>query len=74
MSGSVKKGERLFSLREASERCGVSTSRLRRLASRGVLKAQKAGSYWIVSEAALADFKALERPRGVRASARGTAE
>jgi excisionase family DNA binding protein len=60
----------MLSLREASERCGVSTSRLRRLASRGVLEAQKAGSYWIVSEAALQDFAALDRPRGVRASAR----
>jgi excisionase family DNA binding protein len=67
----AKSRERLLSLREASERCGVSTSRLRRLASRGVLKAQKAGSYWVVSESALAEFKALERPPGVRESARG---
>lgn len=60
----------MLSLREASERCGVSTSRLRRLAARGVLRAQKVGSYWVVSETAVKEFEALERPRGVRASAR----
>jgi hypothetical protein len=59
-----------MSLREAADRCGISTSRLRRLASRGVLSAQKIGSYWAVSERAMADFEALERPHGVRASAR----
>lgn len=62
--------EQLLSLRQASERCGVSTSRLRRLAAAGVLGARKAGSYWVVSERALEQFMLLERPRGVRAGAR----
>jgi len=62
--------EPLLSLRQASERCGVSTSRLRRLAASGVLDARKAGSYWVVSESALQQFMRLARPRGVRAGAR----
>lgn len=61
---------RMLSLKEASERSGVSTSRLRRLAAAGTLRAQKAGAYWVVSEAALREFMSLERPRGVRSSAR----
>jgi hypothetical protein len=63
----------MLSLREASEQCGISTSRLRRLAASGVLQATKAGAYWIVSERAVAEFQALERPRGVRTSARAEA-
>lgn len=62
----------LLSLREAAAQSGVSASRLRRLASSGVLKAQKAGAYWVVSAAALEDFMAVERPRGVRRSARAS--
>ncbi len=61
---------RILSLSEAAERSGVSASRLRRLAAAGTLRAQKAGAYWVVSEAALREFMALERPRGVRSSAR----
>ena len=60
----------MLSLKEASERSGASTSRLRRLAAAGDSACRKAGAYWIVSEAALRDFMALERPRGVRSSAR----
>jgi excisionase family DNA binding protein len=63
----------LLSLREASERCHVSTSRLRRLAARGVLRASKVGAYWVVTKEALDEFMELERPRGVRVSARGAA-
>ena len=37
---------------------------------RGPCGPRKAGAYWIVSEAALREFMALERPRGVRSSAR----
>jgi excisionase family DNA binding protein len=62
--------EKLLSLRQASERCGVSTSRLRRLAATHVLGARKVGAYWVVSESALEEFIRLERPRGVRADAR----
>jgi hypothetical protein len=62
--------EPLLSLRQASEHCGVSTSRLRRLAASGVLDARKAGSYWVVSQSALENFMRLQRPRGVRADAR----
>jgi excisionase family DNA binding protein len=62
----------ILSLREAATKSGVSASRLRRLAASGVLEAQKAGTYWVVSAAALDDFMALERPRGVRRSARGS--
>lgn len=65
--------EPLLSLRQAAERCGVSASRLRRLAAQGVLDAQKAGSYWVVSEASLDEFMRLSRPRGVRRSARSEA-
>lgn len=62
--------ERMLSLSEAARRSGVSASRLRRLAATGTLRAEKAGAYWVVSEEALEEFMALERPRGVRASAR----
>lgn len=64
--------ERLLSLRQAAERSGVSASRLRRLAAQGVLDAQKAGAYWVVSEPALEKFMRLTRPHGVRRSARTT--
>lgn len=60
----------LLSLRQAAARSGVSSSRLRRLAASGTLRARKAGSYWVVSEAALEAFMRLERPRGVKAGDR----
>lgn len=56
--------KRLLSLREASERCGLSTSRLRRLAAQGTLRAQKAGAYWVVDEESLRAFMATERKPG----------
>jgi len=67
--------EALLSLSEASVRSGLSTSRLRRLAAADVLHARKAGSYWVVTEAALEDLMRMPRPRGVKAGARpGQAE
>jgi hypothetical protein len=60
----------LLSLRQAAARSGISASRLRRLAAIGTLRARKAGTYWVVSEGALAQFMKLERPRGVKAAAR----
>jgi len=66
------RSDALLSLQEASGRCGVSASRLRRLASQGVLRATKVGAYWVVSEHELEEFMRLERPRGVRAAARRT--
>jgi hypothetical protein len=62
--------EELLSLREAARRSGVSPSRLRRLAASGTLRAQKAGTYWVVAGRDLEAFMQMERPRGVRAAAR----
>ena len=63
--------EALLSLSEASRRSGLSASRLRRLAAAGTLTARKAGSFWVVTEAALSDLMQMERPRGVKVAARG---
>ena len=54
----------VLSLRQAADRCGVSPSRLRRLAAAGVLKAHKAGAYWVVLERDLSAFMTLDRRRG----------
>ena len=67
-------GEELLSLRQAAQQSGLSTSRLRRLAAKGTLQARKAGAYWVVTSAALKAFMALERPRGLKASARSRAK
>ncbi len=62
--------EALLSLSEASARSGLSTSRLRRLAASGTLRARKAGSYWVVTQGALDELMRMKRPRGVKVAAR----
>jgi excisionase family DNA binding protein len=62
--------DELLSLREAADRSDVSTSRLRRLAKAGTLRAQRVGRDWVVARSDLEAFMRIERPRGVSAAAR----
>lgn len=48
--------ERLVSLGEAAALSGLSTAHLRRLAEKGLLKAQKVGRNWITTAAAVAEY------------------
>jgi excisionase family DNA binding protein len=53
----------LLSFREAAARTGVSASHLRLLARTGKIEAQRVGSYWVTTEAAVRAYLADERLR-----------
>ena len=53
----------LLSLREAAARTGLSASHLRLLARTGRVEAQRIGSYWVTTEAAVRAYLADERLR-----------
>ena len=53
----------LLSLREAAARTGISASHLRLLARTGKVDAQRVGSYWVTTEAAVRAYLADERLR-----------
>jgi excisionase family DNA binding protein len=52
-----------LSLREAAARTGLSASHLRLLARTGRIEAQRIGSYWVTTEAAVRAYLADERLR-----------
>jgi excisionase family DNA binding protein len=53
----------LLSLREAAARTGLSASHLRLLVRTGRIEAQRIGSYWLTTEAAVRAYLADERLR-----------
>jgi hypothetical protein len=55
--------ERLISLSEAAGLFGLSTTQLRLLARRGVLRATKVGKSWVTTPSAVASYIANERLR-----------
>jgi hypothetical protein len=57
-------GDELLTLKQVGEELGIDTSRLRRMAAKGVLRAQKLGKTWITTRHDMETFAALERPRG----------
>ena len=48
--------ERIISLTEAAALCGLSRSQLKLLAKTGKLKAAKAGSTWVTTPEAVAEY------------------
>jgi excisionase family DNA binding protein len=55
---------KLLTLTEASDRLGLSTSRLRQFIGEGRLKATLMGKTYVVTEREVARFMALERKQG----------
>jgi hypothetical protein len=56
--------DELLTLAQVSRELGIDASRLRRLATRGVLHAQKLGKTWITTRRDMEAFAARDRPRG----------
>lgn len=56
--------DELLTLSQASIEVGIDASRLRRLAARGVLRAQKVGHSWVTTRRDLTNFASMDRPRG----------
>lgn len=56
--------DKLITLGEAAEICGLSHDHLRRLAGRGDLRAKKIGRDWLTTERAVRDYMAQERRPG----------
>jgi excisionase family DNA binding protein len=56
--------ERLISLAEAAERCGLSHDHLRNLVRTGKIWGTKIGRNWVTSEAAVRTYLATDRRPG----------
>ena len=56
--------DELLTLKQVAQELGIDTSRLRRLAARGALRAQKLGKTWITTRRDVDAFAVTERPRG----------
>ena len=56
--------ERLISLAEAAERCGLAQDYLRLLVRSGKLWGAKIGRNWVTSEVAVREYMATDRRRG----------
>ena len=63
--GSVERAaERLISLAEAAELCGLSAAHLRRLVREGNIWGKKIGRNWVTTEEAVAQYLAQDRRPG----------
>jgi excisionase family DNA binding protein len=58
--------EKLITLKEAAQRCGLSHDHLRRLAEHGDIWAQKVGRDWLTTEQAVNNYLAQNRRPGRR--------
>jgi excisionase family DNA binding protein len=61
--------ERLISLAEATEICGLAQDYLRRLVRTGRMWGIKIGRNWVTSEAAVKEYMALDRRPGPKPKA-----
>ena len=56
--------EKLVSLAEAADLCGLSHSHLRKLAREGKISAQQIGRYWVTTEEAVKEYLQQDRRPG----------